>query len=48
MDYENREEFSYDLIQGFKQTAFLKNWLVDILPMKLTAQSTNQYDQLHG
>jgi LacI family transcriptional regulator len=46
MDYENHEEFSYDLIQGFKQTAFLKNWLVDIVPMKLTAQSTNQYDQL--
>lgn len=45
-DYENKEEFSYDLIQGFKQTAFMKHWQVDILPIKLTAQSTNQYDQL--
>lgn len=45
MDYENRDEFGYDLIQGFKQAAAIKNWQVDIVPMKLNAQSTNQYDK---
>lgn len=46
MDYENRDEFGYELIQGFKQTAVIKNWQVDIIPSNLNAKSKNEYDKL--
>lgn len=45
MDYENREQFGYDLIQGFKQSAEIRNWKVDIVPSNLNAQSKNEYDK---
>lgn len=45
IDYENRDEFGYDLIQGFKQSAAIRNWQVDIIPSNLNAQSTSQYDK---
>lgn len=45
MDYENREQFGYDLIQGFKQYAELRNWKVDIIPSNLNAQVQNEYDK---
>lgn len=45
MDYENREQFGYDLIQGFKQAAEVKNWQVDIIPSNLNAQVQNEYDK---
>lgn len=46
MDYENREQFSFDLIQGFKQAAELNNWEVDVIPSNLTAQTPYEYDKL--
>lgn len=45
MDYENRDQFGYDLIQGFRQSAILSNWAVDIIPSNLNAQSRNEYDK---
>jgi LacI family transcriptional regulator len=45
MDYENRDQFGYDLIQGFKQSAELRNWQVDIIPSNLNAQVQNEYDK---
>lgn len=45
MDYENRDQFGYELIQGFKQAATVKNWSVDIIPSNLNAQSRNEYDK---
>ena len=45
IDYENRDQFGYDLIQGFKQSAEVKNWKVDIVPSNLNAQSRNEYDK---
>ena len=45
MDYENRDAFGYDLIQGFRQSAAIRNWQTDIIPSNLNAQSTSQYDK---
>lgn len=45
MDYENRDAFGYDLIQGFRQSAAIHNWQTDIIPSNLNAQSTSQYDK---
>ena len=45
MDYENRDQFGYDLINGFKQAATLKNWAVDVIPSNLNAQTRNEYDK---
>lgn len=45
MDYENRDQFGYDLIQGFKQSAEIRNWEVDIIPSNLNAQSRSEYDK---
>jgi len=46
MDYENKEQFSYDLIQGFRQCSNQKNWNVDIIPANLNALSTEDFDLL--
>lgn len=45
MDYENRDEFGYELIQGFRLTAEYHNYKVDIIPSSLSAQTKNDYDQ---
>ncbi len=45
MDYENKDQFGYDLILGFKQSATLNNWSVDIIPSSLSARTTSDYDQ---
>src|SRR5574344_2176801 len=45
MDYENRDHFGYELIQGFKHSAARRNWHVDIVPSYLNAQSKNEYDR---
>lgn len=46
MDYENNEQFGYDLILGFKNAAMTHNWDVDIIPMNLNALApvANNYD----
>lgn len=46
MDYENNEQFGYDLILGFKNAAMTRNWDVDILPITLNALTpdANNYD----
>ena len=33
MDYESPEDFGYDIILGFKQSAFRDNWNVDVIPV---------------
>lgn len=45
MDYENKDQFGYELIHGFKQTAALRNWSVDVIPSNLNAQARNEYDK---
>ena len=45
IDYENREQFSFDLIQGFKQACELNNWEVDVIPANLNAQTPYEYDK---
>ena len=47
MDYENNDQFGYDLMQGFKQSAALYNGEVDIIPSSLNARTStsNDYDQ---
>lgn len=35
MDYESPEDFGYDIILGFKQSAFRDNWNVDVIPVTL-------------
>lgn len=46
MDYENHDQFGYDLILGFKNAAANRNWHVDILPTSLNAltPAANNYD----
>lgn len=45
IDYENRDQFGYDLIHGFKQAATIRNWSVDVIPSNLNAQARNEYDK---
>ena len=45
MDYENRDQFGYDLILGFRQSAILNNWSVDVIPSNLNAKLQNDYDK---
>lgn len=46
MDYENQDQFGFDLILGFKSAAASRNWQVDIIPANLNASYTldNDYD----
>lgn len=46
MEYENHDQFGYDLILGFKNAATSRNWHVDIIPANLNAayELSNNYD----
>ncbi|MGN0280105.1 MAG: LacI family DNA-binding transcriptional regulator [Lachnospiraceae bacterium] len=44
MDYENPEQFGYDIILGFRQVAFRENYDVTVIPVTPLFQSTEKYD----
>lgn len=44
MDYENMDEFGYDIITGFKKAAVRKNWDVTVIPVSLNLQTEENYD----
>ena len=44
MDYESPEDFGYDIILGFKQSAFRDNWNVDVIPVTPDFQLSEKYD----
>ncbi len=44
MEYESAEDFGYDIVLGFKQSAFKGNWDVDVIPVTPTFQIENRYD----
>lgn len=46
MEYENHDQFGYDLILGFRNAATSRNWQVDIIPANLNAfyELSNNYD----
>lgn len=44
MDYENIEQFGYDIIVGFKQSAARRHWDVDVVPTNLNLQTSEKYD----
>jgi LacI family transcriptional regulator len=44
MDYENIDQFGYDIVVGFKLSAARKHWEVTIIPMNLNMQAAEKYD----
>ncbi len=44
MDYENIEQFGYEIVMGFKIAAAGKHWDVDVIPSSLNLQSMEKYD----
>ena len=44
MDYENPEQFGYDIILGFRQSAYRENYDVTVTPVTPLFQSTEKYD----
>lgn len=44
MDYENIEQFGYDIIVGFKLSAARRHWDVTVIPMNLNIQTQEKYD----
>ncbi|WP_073590979.1 LacI family DNA-binding transcriptional regulator [Anaerocolumna xylanovorans] len=44
MDYENIDQFGYDIIVGFKLSAARRHWEVTVVPSSLTLQTEEQYD----
>ena len=44
MDYENVEQFGYEIVMGFKLSAAKRNWDVSVIPMNLNMQSEEKYD----
>ncbi len=44
MEYESTGDFGYDIVLGFKQSAFKGNWDVDVIPVTPTFQLENKYD----
>lgn len=44
MNYENVEQFGYEIIAGFEQAAIRKKYEVDIVPTNLSMQTKEQYD----
>jgi len=43
MDYENIDQFGYEIIVGFKSSA-TKNWEVTVIPTNLNLQTMEKYD----
>lgn len=44
MDYTNPEEFAYDIVLGFRQSAFKQKWDVDALTITEDMQKAEKYD----
>lgn len=44
MDYENIEQFGYEIIVGFKLSAARRHWDVSIVPTNLNMQTAEKYD----
>lgn len=44
MDYENIDQFGYDIIVGFKLSAARRHWEVTVIPSSLTLQTDEKYD----
>ncbi|NLP35557.1 MAG: LacI family transcriptional regulator [Clostridiales bacterium] len=44
MDYENIEQFGYEIIVGFKLSAARRHWEVSVVPMNLNMQTQEKYD----
>lgn len=44
MDYEATNAFGYDILLGFRQAAFRRNWDVAVIPVTPAFQLTEKYD----
>lgn len=44
MDYENIEQFGYEIIMGFKQSAARRHWEVTVIPSDLNMQTAEKFD----
>lgn len=44
MDYETSNQFGYEIILGFKQSAFRENWSVTVVPVTPAFQLSEKYD----
>lgn len=44
MDYENVEQFGYEIIVGFKLSAARRHWDVSVVPTNLNMQTQEKYD----
>ncbi len=44
IDYENMDEFGYDIITGFKKAALRKHWDVSVIPVNMGLQTAENYD----
>lgn len=44
MDYENIDQFGYEIVVGFKLSAARRHWDVDVVPSSLNMQTTEKYD----
>lgn len=44
MDYENIDQFGYEIIMGFKLSAARRHWEVSVIPSDLNMQTNEKYD----
>jgi LacI family transcriptional regulator, repressor for deo operon, udp, cdd, tsx, nupC, and nupG len=44
MDYENIDQFGYEIVLGFKLSAANKNWDVTVIPTNLNMQTAEKFD----
>lgn len=44
MDYENIEQFGYEIVMGFKMAAAVRRWDVTVIPSNLSLQTTEKFD----
>lgn len=44
MDYENIDQFGYEIILGFKRSAAKRHWEVSVIPSNLNMQTAEKYD----
>ncbi len=46
MEYEEADQFGYEIVLGFRQAAYKENWNVELLPITAEFQETHRYDTL--
>lgn len=44
MDYENIDQFGYEIIMGFKLSAARRHWEVEVIPSDLNMQTAEKFD----